>query len=96
MPTQKIPHTLLIIATGASHVVMIAGAVLLYWAGKIDAATLTAVLVAFGGAYSGAVGALVTAARSSAVTPSASTPGAPSASAASVTHSSATPADPVA
>ena len=84
MPPFKIPHTLAVVAGGLSHGAMVLGAVALYWTGKIDASTFTAIMAGFGAFYTGVAGALVTAKQSGAVTLPASTTGAPSASAAPV------------
>jgi hypothetical protein len=72
---------------------MIAGAVLLYWFGKIDAATFTAILAGFGGAYTGVGAALITAKGSQAVTPSQDTTKVPSVAPAPASTSSVTPAE---
>lgn len=90
---HKIPHNLLLIGTTASHAVMAAGAILLYWAGKIDATLLTAVLVGLGGIYSGVAGVVISAKGSQAVTPPQGGTPSPGAPAAPVSTSSATPVE---
>lgn len=93
MPTHKIPHSLLVVVTPVTHAIMILGAIALFWVGKIDAATLTAVLVAFGGAYSGVAGALIAVKRSQAVTSPTGPALGPGAPAAPVTTSGSAPVE---
>jgi hypothetical protein len=91
---HKIPHQFLIWATGATHAVMVAGAVALYLTGKIDAATFTAIMAGFGGAYATAAGLLVKAKGSEAVTPTSPATLAASDPAASHTITTASPTEP--
>jgi hypothetical protein len=93
MPTYKIPHNLLVVATTVSHAVMVAGAIALYFAGKIDSTAFLAIMTGFGGAYSGAAGALIAVKGSKAVTSPAGGTTPPSATAAPASTSSATPAE---
>lgn len=91
MTQFRIPHSLLVYATSISHVLMVAGAIALYAAGKIDATAFAAIMAAFGAGWSGVAGALITVRRSM---PSASAgTGAPApTSSAAPEHSTATPA----
>lgn len=90
---HKIPHSLLVAVTPVTHGIMILGAILLYWAGKIDATTLIAVLVAFGGAYSGVAGALIAVKRSQAVTSPTGPASGPGVSATPVTTTGSAPVE---
>ena len=78
MPNFKIPHNLAVWGAAFSHAVMVAGAVVLFLAGKIDTPTFAAIMAGFGGAYSGVGAVLITAKGSQAVTPSQATTTVPS------------------
>lgn len=90
MTTHRIPHNLLLTGTTISHVVMVVGAIVLYCTGKIDATAFAAIMAAFGGAWSGVAGALITTRQATPSTAPGGTIPAPGVSAAPVDAPGAT------
>jgi hypothetical protein len=90
MTTHRIPHNLLVVGTTISHAVMIGGAIALYLAGKIDATAFVAIMAAFGGAWSGVAGALISTRQATPSTAPGGTDPAPGVSAAPVDQAGAT------
>lgn len=91
MPTHRVPHNLLVVATTTSHLAMIGGAIALYVGGKIDSTAFAAIMAGFGAGWSGVAGALITTRQTQPSTAPGGTDPAPGVTAAPFTQT-ATPA----